>query len=159
MSAHPAGPGRAASLHQLSGLQVTGEDQKLLNLNRDQFRYTMGGLSRKRVEAVRDLLEEACRRHWAYQVTSDLPWWTNRARFTLEQLRADAELLRAHRPAEPSIPADRLKRGLSKITSALHDELGPRAAPATYEDARDIVARLNAAEDAKSATGSVGQTY
>ncbi|MFE7194678.1 B12-binding domain-containing radical SAM protein [Kitasatospora sp. NPDC057541] len=144
----------AASLHQLSGLQVTGEDRKLLNLNRDQFRYTTGGLSRKRVEAVRDLLEEACRRHWAYQVTSDVPWWTNRGRFTLEQLRADAEVLRTHRPAEPSIPASHLKRGLSKIASALHDELGLRAAPTTFEDARDIAARLDAAEAAEAGAGS-----
>ncbi|MEU1288893.1 radical SAM protein [Kitasatospora sp. NPDC005856] len=144
---------RAASLHQLSGLQVTGEDQKLLNLNRDQFRYTTGGLSRKRVEAVRDLLEEACRRHWAYQVTSDIPWWTNRGRFTLAQLRADAEILRTHRPAEPSIPAGHLKRGLSKVTSALHDELGLRAAPATFEDARDIAARLDATEAARAGAG------
>ncbi|MET8542293.1 radical SAM protein [Kitasatospora sp. NPDC004799] len=147
---------RAASLHQLSGLQVTGEDRKLLNLNRDQFRYTSGGLSRKRVEAVRDLLEEACRRHWAYQVTSDIPWWTNRGRFTLEQLRADAEVLRAHRPAEPSIPASHLKRGLSKVASALHDELGLRAAPATYEDARDIAARLDAAEAAGAEAAGAG---
>lgn len=45
-------------------------DELPLNLNRDQFTYTDPGQSRKRVEAVRDLLEEACRRHWAYQVTS-----------------------------------------------------------------------------------------
>lgn len=144
---------RAATLHQMSGIQVTGEDHQLLNLNRDQFRYTTNGLSRKRVEAVRDLLEEACRRHWAYQITSSVPWWTNRGRFTLEQLRADAEVLRVHRPPEPSIPASHLKRGLSKITSALRDELGLRTAPATYEDARDIATRLRAEDDSTVADG------
>lgn len=138
---------RAAMARELPGLQVTGEDRQLLNLNRDQFRYTTDKLSRKRVEAVRDLVEEACRRHWAYQVTSTLPWWTNRGRYTLAQLRSDAATLRANRPAEPSIPAGHLKRGLSKVTSALHDELGLRTAPASYEDVRDIAARLRAADD------------
>ncbi|MFC5184973.1 B12-binding domain-containing radical SAM protein [Actinomadura harenae] len=137
---------RVATLHQLGGLQVTGEDRQPLNLNRDQFRYTTGGLSRKRVEGIRDLLEEACHRHWAYQVTSSIPWWTNRGRYTLPQLRAAADLLRVHRPAEPSVPASHLKRGLSKVTSALRDELDMRVGLTSFEDARDVAARLRADE-------------
>ncbi|RFU40234.1 radical SAM protein [Actinomadura logoneensis] len=138
---------RVATLRQLPGVQVAEEDHQLLNLNRDQFRYTTGGLSRKRVEAIRDLLEEACRRHWAYQVTSTVPWWTNRGRYTLPELRAAADLLRAHRPAEPSVPASHLKRGLSKVTSALRDELGMRTTLTSYEDATQVAARLRATDE------------
>jgi len=137
---------RAATSHELPGLRVTGQDHQVLNLNRDQFRYTSQGLSRKRVEGVRDLLEEACRRHWAYQVTSTLPWWINRGRHTLPQLRAAAAELSAHRPPEPAIPAGHLKRGLSKVTTALHDELGMRVAPGSYEDIRDVADLLRAGD-------------
>ncbi|MFJ2776511.1 B12-binding domain-containing radical SAM protein [Kitasatospora sp. NPDC087315] len=147
---------RRATVDELHGLQVTGQDNQLLNLNRDQFRYTSNGLSRKRVEAVRDLLEEACRRHWAYQVTSSLPRWINRGRFSLEQLHQAADQLSAHRPAEPSIPGSHLKRGLSKITSAAHEELGLRAAPTSYEDVRDLAARLRAGDETVAAGGRRG---
>ncbi|GAA4240894.1 hypothetical protein GCM10022254_67520 [Actinomadura meridiana] len=138
----------AASSGLLGGLQVTGTDDQVLNLNRDQFRYTVGGLSRKRVEAIRDLLEEACRRHWAYQVTSTIPWWTNRGAYTLPQLRAAAGELRAHRPPEPSIDPSHLKRGLAKVTTALREELGLSAHLASYEDANDVSTSLRAHDDA-----------
>ncbi|MBB5158111.1 B12-binding domain-containing radical SAM protein [Saccharopolyspora phatthalungensis] len=140
----------AATNQQLAGIEVPGGDTQTLNLNRDQYRYTTHGLSRKRVEAMRDLLEEACRRHWAYQITSTLPWWINRGRYTLPQLRAAADLLRDHRASEPSIPASHLKRGLSKITTAVHDELGLRIAPTSYEDVRDLAAQLRARDETSS---------
>ncbi|MFD7812820.1 B12-binding domain-containing radical SAM protein [Streptomyces sp. NPDC059785] len=136
-----------ATQHRLNGLQVIDGDTQPLNLNRDQFRYTTGGLSRKRVEAVRDLLEEACHRHWAYQITSSLPWWTNRGRYTLDELRTAAAHLRARRPAEPPVPAGHLKRSLSKVTSALHDELDLRMTLTSFEQARDTATRLRADDE------------
>ncbi|WP_131738117.1 B12-binding domain-containing radical SAM protein [Actinomadura roseirufa] len=145
-----------AGLGRLSGLHVTGTDDQLLNLNRDQFRYTTDGLSRKRVEAIRDLLEEACRRHWAYQVTSTIPWWINRGRYTLPQLRDAAEVLGAHRPPEPSISDGHLKRGLAKVGTALHEELALRVPLGTYEDARDVSARLRAEDELAPAAPAAG---
>lgn len=59
-------------------------DTRHLHLNRD-FRYKL--TSNKKVDALRDLLEQACREHWAYGVTSSLPWWTNRGRYTWDELR------------------------------------------------------------------------
>jgi hypothetical protein len=126
-----------AQLGELSGILASESDGQLLNLNRDQFTYTTHGLSRKRVEAVRDLLEEACRRHWAYQVTSTIPWWTNRGRLSLPELRVAADVLAAGRPAEPSIPASHMKRALAKTGSAVRDELGIPAHFSSYEDALD----------------------
>jgi hypothetical protein len=131
-----------AHLGELYGIQASQSDDLLLNLNRDQFTYTTRGLSRKRVEAVRDLLEEACRRHWAYQVTSTIPWWTNRGRLTLGELHTAADLLAASTPAEPSIPPSHMKRALAKTSSAVREELGQPASFDSYEDARHMSREL-----------------
>jgi Radical SAM superfamily len=131
-----------AHLGELYGIQASQNDDLLLNLNRDQFTYTTHGLSRKRVEAVRDLLEEACRRHWAYQVTSTIPWWTNRGHFTLGELRAAADMLAAAAPREPSIPPSHLKRALAKTASAVRDETGLPVRFDSYEDARNTSREL-----------------
>lgn len=119
----------------LDGIRQSEIDELPLNLNRDQFTYTKHGLSRKRVEAVRDLVEEACRRHWAYQVTSTIPWWTNRGRYSLDDLRTMSAVLRETRSPEPSIRESRLKRVLAKTAAAVRDELGSDVRFSTYEDA------------------------
>lgn len=124
-----------ASQGLLDGVQSSATDSQLLNLNRDQFRYTKYNLSRRRVEAVRDLLEEACRRHWAYQVTSTVPWWVNRGRHSWAELRSMADLLARERPAEPSISPSHLKRALTKSAAAVRDELSIDVRFASYEDA------------------------
>jgi hypothetical protein len=119
----------------LSGVEISATDQLPLNLNRDQFTYTTPGLSRKRVEAARDLLEHACRQHWAYQVTSTVPWWANRGRYTLDQLRQSATTLARHRPAEQPLPVNQVRRALAKTASAVRDEIGSETRFATYGDA------------------------
>ncbi|RKT54557.1 B12-binding domain-containing radical SAM protein [Saccharothrix australiensis] len=124
-----------ANAGALPGIRASATDGQLLNLNRDQFSYTTNGLSRKRVEAVRDLLEEACRRHWAYQVTSTVPWWTNRGRYTLAELRDMARTLAAHRPAEQALPERRLRFALNKTASAIREECGTDTWFASYDDA------------------------
>ena len=119
----------------LDGILISPTDELPLNLNRDQFSYTNHGLSRKRVEAVRDLLEEACHRHWAYQVTSTIPWWTNRGRYDWSDLRSMADLLARERPPESSIPESNMKRALTKTASAVRDEVGINVRFATFDDA------------------------
>ena len=126
----------------LDGVLSSTSDNLPLNLNRDQFSYTKHNLSRKRVEAVRDLLEEACHRHWAYQVTSTVPWWTNRGRYNWSELRSMADLLARERPAEPSIPDRHMKRALTKTASAVHDELGMDARFGSYDDALSSARQL-----------------
>lgn len=101
-------------------------DTRPLHLNLD-FRYKAA--SRKRVEAMRDLVEEVCRRHWAYGVTSTIPWWINRGRYTWEELEALSKQL----PMDP--PANHVPRSLVKATSIVRDELGLNAKFASYEDA------------------------
>lgn len=119
----------------LLGVRTSPTDELLLNLNRDQFTYTTNGLSRKRVEAIRDLLEEACHQHWAYQVTSTVPWWNNRGRYTLGELRDMAGVLAARRAPEQSLPDSRLRFVLNKTASAVRDELGVDAWFRSYGDA------------------------
>lgn len=127
---------KLARVGALDGVQSSETDNLLLNLNRDQFTYTNNGLSRKRVEAIRDLLEEGCRQHWAYQITSTLHWWTNRGRHTLAELRAMADALAAERPPESSLPESQMKRALIKVASAVRSELNIAAVFRSYEDAR-----------------------
>lgn len=132
----------SAGASELSGIRLSDTDNLLLNLNRDQFTYTTHGLSRKRVQSIRDLLEEACRQHWAYQVTSTLPWWVNRGRYSLQELRAQADTLAALRPAEPSLPDKALKRALTKTASAVSEDLGEGVRFTSYEEARSTAHRL-----------------
>jgi hypothetical protein len=130
----------------LAGVRASATDDLPLNLNRDQFTYTTNGLSRKRVEALRDLMEETCRRHWAYQVTSTIPWWNNRGRHTLGELREMAGVLARERPAERSLPDSRLRFALNKTASAVRAELGVDAWFRSYDDAmrtsRDLLGDL-----------------
>lgn len=88
-------PEQRGDLH--SALIEPSGAQRLLHLN-EEFRYRPqrgGDRSRiKDVEALRELLEEACRRHWAYEVTSTLPWWINRGRYSLAELRTLTDDLR-----------------------------------------------------------------
>ena len=130
---------------RLPGVEIAAGDLLPLNLNRDQFRYTTGGLSRKRVEAVRDVLEEACRRHWAYEVTSTIPWWINRGRYSLGVLRDMAASLDSAGIRDAGLPRRQLERAYRKVGSALRDELGGSTSATSFEDLRDHAARLRAA--------------
>jgi hypothetical protein len=100
-------------------------DEKPLHLNRE-FRYRQ--TSRKKVEAVRDILEEACRRHWAYGVTSTLPWWVNRGRYTWQQLESMARAL----PSEE--PARHLDDAVVRSNTIVKEELKRKARIRSYED-------------------------
>ncbi len=100
-------------------------DDKPLHLNRN-FRYR--NVSNKRIDAMRDVLEEACRRHWAYAVTSTIPWWVNRGQYTWKELEAMAKFL----PQEPSVP--HLDQTLTKVSAIVRDELNQDVKFKTYED-------------------------
>lgn len=100
-------------------------DDKPLHLNRD-FRYTVS--SRKRVEAMRDIIEQMCRNHWAYGVTSTIPWWINRGRYTWDDFHAMAKVL----PPEQEVP--HLARSVRKVNGIVHDELGLRTSLASYSE-------------------------
>jgi hypothetical protein len=100
-------------------------DAKPLHPNRD-FRYRF--VSRKKVEAMRDILEEACRRHWAYGVTSVIPWWVNRGRFSwveLEQMAKELSL-------EPEVR--HLQNALIKTKTIVRDELGQNVGFNNFND-------------------------
>ena len=92
-------------------------DDQPLHLNRN-FKYLNPRSSRKRVEAVRDLIEEACRDHWAYTVTSSVPWWANRGRYSLDELRSASQAL----PKEPSVP--HLQDALTKSKGIIKEATG-----------------------------------
>jgi len=100
-------------------------DTKPLLLNRG-FRYRT--MSNKKVDAMRTVLEEACRRHWAYGVTSTIPWWVNRGRYSWEELEQMAKVL----PPEEETP--HLKRALVKVASIVKDELGQEVKFNNFED-------------------------
>ncbi len=100
-------------------------DERPLHLNRD-FRYRT--LSTQRINGVRELLEQACRRHWAYGVTSTLPWWANRGRYTWEEMELMAPLL----PTEPDV--SHLKVAMAKAKSIIKDELGQDVQLASFDD-------------------------
>lgn len=72
-------------------------DTKPLHLNRS-FRYR--NVSNTKIDAVRDILEQTCRRHRFYNVTSTVPWWVNRNRYSWSELEGMAQGL----PQEPDIP-------------------------------------------------------
>ncbi len=105
---------------------VEETDPAPLHLNR-KFRYCDGTISRKRVEAMRDLLEQACRHHWAYGVTSTVPWWINRGRYTWEELRHMA----ARIPAQQELD---LRKSLPKIRGIIRDELRRDVELDSFED-------------------------
>ncbi|MFA5134193.1 MAG: radical SAM protein [Patescibacteria group bacterium] len=108
-----------------SGFVTLLPDDKPLHLNRG-FQYN--AVSRKRVEAVRDILEQMCRNHWAYGVTSTIPWWINRGRYTLDELRAMAALL----PPEQEVR--HLERSVRKMNGIVYDELDIKTSLTDYRD-------------------------
>lgn len=74
-------------------------DDKPFQTNRS-FRYRNVTHSNTKVDAMRDIVEQACRQHWAYAVTSTIPWWINRSRYSWQELEEMAKAL----PPEPDIP-------------------------------------------------------
>lgn len=120
-----------------SHIELLPQDYNLLHPNRE-FRYYEDGRSvRKDVEAMRDILEAMCRRHWAYEVTSAIPWWINRGRYTIEQLRSMAAQL-SHDAAPPHY----FDRALQRVASLLHSERGIDAKPKSYEDLLGLASTL-----------------
>ncbi len=110
-------------------------DDRPLHLNRN-FRYLDPSSSRKRVEAVRDLLEEACRHHWAYAVTSAVPWWANRGRYTLSQLQSATKTM----PQEPSVP--HLQDALTKSRRIIKEATGETYALSSFEELVEAARRI-----------------
>ncbi len=95
-------------------------DTKPLRVNRD-FAYRQ--TSNTKVDALRDILEQSCRHHWAYQVTSIIPWWVNRSRFTWNELRDMADAAQKLYPSEPDVEhlySDRL----GQMRTIIRKELG-----------------------------------
>lgn len=93
-------------------------DTKPLHLNRD-FRYRK--VSNHRIDAMRDILEQACRRHWAYGVTSTIPWWINRGRYSWEEMRQMARAL----PSEEEV--SHLRDRITRARGIVRSELGREA--------------------------------
>lgn len=100
-------------------------DQKPLRLDAD-FRYLH--VSRKRVEVVRDILEQACREHWAYAITSTIPWWINRGRYSLDELWQMAR----HLPKEE--PVAHLEHAVAKMNGIIREELGRGVSLHSFDD-------------------------
>ncbi|MBI4272878.1 radical SAM protein [Candidatus Uhrbacteria bacterium] len=101
------------------------QDVKPLHLNRD-FRYR--SISRKKVEATRDILEQACRRHWAFGVTSTIPWWVNRGRYTWDELKRMAQVL----PPEQNVR--HLDNAIVKANTIVKTELGRQVSFGSFDD-------------------------
>lgn len=100
-------------------------DTKPLHLNRD-FRYR--AISRKKVEAVRDILEQACRKHWAYGVTSTIPWWVNRGRYTWDDLKQMAQAL------PPESDVQHLDNAIVKASAIIKEELKQEVSFNNFDD-------------------------
>ena len=105
-------------------IEVT-PDTKPLHLNRD-FRYR--DISRKKVEAVRDILEQACRRHWAYGVTSTIPWWVNRGRYSWDELKRMAQAL----PPEQDVR--HLNNAITRARTLVKEELKREASFSNFDE-------------------------
>jgi hypothetical protein len=102
-------------------------DTKPLQTNRS-FRYRSATHSNTKVDAMRDIVEQACRRHWAYNVTSTIPWWINRSRYTWEQLEEMAKQL----PSEPDVP--HLDDRIAQMRFLVRNELGREADFRTWDE-------------------------
>lgn len=100
-------------------------DTKPLHLNRD-FRYR--SVSRKKVEATRDILEQACRKHWAYGVTSTVPWWVNRGRYSWDELKRMAQVL----PPEQDVR--HLDNAIVKASTIVKEELRQEVSFSNFDD-------------------------
>lgn len=108
-------------------------DTKPLHLNRD-FRYRT--VSRKRVEATRDILEQACRRHWAYAVTSTIPWWVNRGRYTWDDLRCMSKELLSEEDVR------HLDQCIVKANAIVREELKQKVTFSTFDDVAAFASTL-----------------
>ena len=107
-----------------------------LHLNRE-FEYDGDERSvRKDVEALRDILEQACRENPYYRATSTIPWWINRRSFTWDQL---AE---ANRQLPNEEPAPHLDRALNRIGGIVRHELGREETFRNYHDAMEFARTL-----------------
>lgn len=105
-------------------------DLKPLNLNLD-FHYRTG--SQAKVEGMRDVLEQVCRRHWAYGVTSTIPWWVNRGRHSWDKLREMAKHLRADKnKAEEDVK--HLKKMVAKAGTIVKEELGQQVSFQNFDE-------------------------
>jgi hypothetical protein len=102
-------------------------DTKPFQTNRS-FRYRSATHSNTKVDAVRDIVEQACHRHWAYSVTSTVPWWINRSRYTWEQLEDMAKAL----PPEPDIP--HLDDRIAQMRYLVRTELKQDASFRTWDE-------------------------
>ncbi len=100
-------------------------DTKPLHLNRD-FRYR--STSNKKVDATRDILEQACRRHWAYDVTSTIPWWVNRGRYSWDELKRMAHVL----PPEQDVR--HLGNAIVKASTIVREELKREVSFGNFDD-------------------------
>ncbi len=113
------------------------EDKKPMRVNRD-FDYLRTSNTRvtsiTKVDALRDILEQACRTHWAYKVTSTIPWWVNRSRFTWAELREMAAIAADQYPPEPDVP-HLLNDRLGQIRTVIRTELGINADFKTWPEA------------------------
>ena len=105
-------------------------DTKSFHVNRD-FRYRqVAGIaaSNTKVDALRDVLEQACRNHWAYAVTSTIPWWINRSRYSWEELEKMSKVL----PPEAEVP--HLKDRIAQMRFVVRQELGRESTFQTFEE-------------------------
>lgn len=110
-------------------------DTKAFQTNRS-FRYLSATHSNTKVDAMRDIVEQACRRHWAYTVTSTVPWWINRSRYTWEELERTAQGL----PPEPDIP--HLKDRIAQMRTLVRQELGREARFQTFGELEEFAVTL-----------------
>lgn len=99
-------------------------DTKPLHLNLD-FRYR--SVSYKKVEAIRDIIEQACRRHWAYGVTSTIPWM-NRGRYSWDELKRMAQML----PPEQDVR--HLDKVIVRINTIVREELKRKVSFNNFDD-------------------------
>ncbi|MBI4250188.1 radical SAM protein, partial [Candidatus Uhrbacteria bacterium] len=109
-------PDEAGSRHN-DWIQLSADD-KPLRLNR-LFTYRKG-VSGKQVDALRDAVEQASRNHWAYGVTSVLPWWANRGRYSWELLQEFASQL-VRSGYQPDL-VEHMNTALTRLGTALKSE-------------------------------------
>ncbi len=102
-------------------------DTKPFQTNRS-FRYRDPIHSNQKVNAMRDIVEQACRRHWAYNVTSTIPWWINRSRYTWEELEEMAKQLQP----EPDIRD--LDEQITQMRTLVRKELGREVNFQTWDE-------------------------
>lgn len=100
-------------------------DTKPLHLNRD---FCYRSISRKKVEATRDILEQVCRRHWAYGVTSTIPWWVNRGRYSWDELKRIAQVL----PPEQDVR--HLDNVIVRVNTIVKEELKQEVSFRNFDD-------------------------